>query len=330
MTFGEFLSNRLGRVFIQLIFAAVAAFFLVATGTQAGIILLLFLVFLLVFAATQLFDFFRQKSRLHELEAIMEGLDQKYLFTECVPMPKELYEKKIFDLVRRAGRSMIGTVSDAQIAQREYREYVEGWVHEIKTPITAAGLICRNAEDDIRRKLTRELGQIEAYVERTLFYARAESPEKDFIIRQTVLSELVAQAIDHHRVLLMQSGIRMEMEELEQEVFTDSKWVIFILGQLLQNAIRYRGENPVVSFSAKKFGKQIHLTVSDNGIGIPEYELPRVFDRGFTGSNGRSRGGSTGMGLYLCKKLADCLEIDIRITAKEGRGTAVTLSFYHA
>ena len=177
---------------------------------------------------------------------------------------------------------MIGTVSDAQIAQREYREYVEGWVHEIKTPITAAGLICRNAEDDIRRKLTRELGQIEAYVERTLFYARAESPEKDFIIRQTVLSELVAQAIDHHRVLLMQSGIRMEMEELEQEVFTDSKWVIFILGQLLQNAIRYRGENPVVSFSAKKFGKQIHLTKSKiffsySSFGIGTHSVNKYF-----------------------------------------------------
>ena len=141
------------------------------------------------------------------------------------------------------------------------------------------------------------------------------------------LREQIADLTLENNSLLQE---RYELEELEQEVFTDSKWVIFILGQLLQNAIRYRGENPVVSFSAKKFGKQIHLTVSDNGIGIPEYELPRVFDRGFTGSNGRSRGGSTGMGLYLCKKLADCLEIGIRITAKEGRGTAVTLSFYHA
>ena len=100
-----------------------------------------------------------------------------------------------------------------------------------------------------------------------------------------------------------------------------------MLGQLLQNAARYRGENPVITLSGKRLGRQVQLAVQDNGIGIPAHELPRVFDRGFTGKNGRSRGGSTGMGLYLCKRLADALEIGLQIQSTEGTGTCVTLTF---
>ena len=110
-------------------------------------------------------------------------------------------------------------------------------------------------------------------------------------------------------------------------VYTDEKWAVFILGQLLQNAARYRGTAPVITLSVKPLGKQTQLIVHDNGIGIPAHELPRVFDRGFTGSNGRNRGGSTGMGLYLCKKLAGFLELGLEIASEEGKGTTVTLTF---
>lgn len=327
MTLWEFLSDRLDRILIQAVCAAVAAFFLRATGTQSGVLAVLLLALLLVFTAAQLADFLRQRARLRELEAILEGLDQKYLFAECVPTPRSLYERRLFELTRRAGRDMTGAVSDARAAQREYREYVEGWVHEIKTPITAARLICQKLDGDTRRRLICELDQVQAHVERALFYARAESPERDCVIRQTQLSQLVAQAVGEHRALLIQSGVRVETDGLDRSVYTDGKWAAFILGQLLQNAARYRGPEPVVTISARPLGKQVQLTVADNGLGIPAQELPRVFDRGFTGSNGRARGGSTGIGLYLCKKLAVFLELGLEITSEEGRGTTVTLTF---
>jgi len=222
---------------------------------------------------------------------------------------------------------MTGAVSDAQASQREYREYVERWVHEIKTPLTAARLICRELDGDIRRKLTAELSQIEAHVERALFYARAENPEQDCLLRQVDLGKIAAQAIENHRSLLIQSGVQVATEELDCTVYTDEKWAVFILGQLLQNAASYRGEAPVITISAAPLGKQVRLTVSDNGIGIPAHELPRVFERGFTGSNGRIRGGSTGMGLYLCKKLAGFLELGLEIASEEGKRTTVTLTF---
>lgn len=327
MTAGEFIFDRLGRMILRLTFLFAAAAFLLGTGTQSGVITLLLIVCLLIFLMEQLSDFWRAKKRLNELQAIMHELDQRYLFTECAPSPHDLYERKLFDLLRLSGKSMIEAVSGAQAAQKEYREYIEQWVHEIKTPITAAKLICRNTDNDTRRKLSKELAQIDAHVERALFYARAENPEKDFIISKTKLSIICEEAIQTHRTLLIQNGVRVETEKLDESIYTDGKWVSFMLGQFLQNAARYHGENPVVILSGKRLGQQIQLTVWDNGIGISAHELPRVFDRGFTGRNGRIRGGSTGMGLYLCKRLADALEIGLQIQSIEGAGTCVTLTF---
>ena len=327
MTLLEFLSDRLERLTLQLICIGLAALFLFATGTQPGVLIILLFVLLFIFAAAQIYDFSRQRVYLRELDSILDSLDQKYLFAECVPPPQNLYARRLFNLTLRAGRAMTGAVSDAQASQREYREYVERWVHEIKAPITASRLICRELDGGTRRRLMAELSQIEAHVERALFYARAENPEQDCLFRQIELEKIAVQAIENHRSLLIQNGIRVEMENMNCAVYTDEKWAVFILGQLLQNAARYRGSEPVITLSAKLLGRQAQLIVHDNGIGIPAHELPRVFERGFTGSNGRIRGGSTGIGLYLCRKLAVFLELELRMDSQEGAGTTVTLTF---
>lgn len=326
MTAREFISDRLGRMVLRLALLFAVAAFLFLTGTQPGIIILLLIICLLLFLCEQSTDFWRTKKRLEELQAIMQDLDQRYLFCECVS-PQNLYERKLFNLLRLSGKSMIETVSDVQAAQKEYREYIEQWVHEIKTPITSAKLICRNTDSNTRSRLAQELAQIDAHVERALFYARTESPEKDFIISKTALSAICEEAIQNHKTLLIQNGIRIETQNLDEIVYTDRKWVSFMLGQFLQNAARYHGENPVITLSGKRLGRHVQLAVKDNGIGISTHELPRVFDRGFTGRNGRNRGGSTGMGLYLCKRLADALEIGLEIQSAEGQGTCVTLTF---
>lgn len=327
MTVREFLADRLVYLIVRMFGMAAAAVFLLATGTGYGIVYIICTVWLLLFTAGQGRDFFRYRRHLKELENIMEGLDRKYLFAECAPKPQSAYERRLFHLNRRSGKSMIESVSDAHASQREYREYVESWVHEIKTPLTAARLLCRGAEPELRRKLTHELTMIDNHVERALFYARAESPEKDFLIRRTSLAEITTKAIAHHQSLLIESGVRIETEDLNHTVYTDSKWAAFILGQLLQNAVRYRSASPVISISALQQGSLVQMTFYDNGIGIPPGELSRVFDRGFTGSNGRSRGGSTGIGLYLCRRLSDFLQIDIRIQSEESRGTWAFLTF---
>lgn len=327
MTITEFLSDRLRRLLFQAVFVIIAAGFLSFTGTNTGVLILLLAVWFFTLICVQTYDFLKYRAHLSELESIMDNLDEKYLFAECIPRSDNLYERRLFALARKSGQSMIQAVSDAQASSREYREYVESFVHEIKAPITAARLVSRHAEPETYRKLMEELSRIEAHVERALFYARLESPEKDFLIRQISSSQIVSRSIERYQSLLVQSGFRIETDNLEQIIYTDEKWAEFIFGQLLQNAVRYRSEFPVIRISAKQSGSQTIVTVSDNGIGIPAHELPRIFDRGFTGSNGRSRGGSTGMGLYLCRRLSDRMETELQIASQEGKGTQVTLTF---
>lgn len=328
MTIYEFLSDRLRRLLLQLSAAAASFTFLLLTGTQASILFLLLIALSLLFLTVQIYDFLHSRTRLQELEHLLSGLNQKYLFAECISTFDSIYEQKLFALIRRSGKAMIEAVSDSQASQQEYREYIESWVHEIKSPITAAKLICQTLDNTMQRKISYELAKIDAHIERALFYARAESPERDFLIRQISLSAMVSQSIQNHQSLLIQGGIRIETDHLEETtIYTDDKWACFLLGQLLQNAVRYRSENPVITLSAKPLGQKTQLIVQDNGIGIPSHELPRVFDRGFTGSNGHIRGGSTGMGLYLCKKLSDLLEINLQITSEEHHGTNIILTF---
>ena len=171
MRMSEFLADHMGQLLLRAVFAGAAVLFLLATGTAPGVAVLLLIVWLLVFTTSQVVDYLRQQARLQELEGIMDSLDKQYLFAELAPRSRTVYERRLLDFCRRAGRAMATQVSEAQAAQREYREYVESWVHEVKTPITAAGLICRNAEPEFRRRLAQELAQIEAHVERALFYA---------------------------------------------------------------------------------------------------------------------------------------------------------------
>lgn len=327
MTLGEFLSDRFQKIMMLIVFMLTAAVFLTAVGTSSGVVAIVLIAAFLTAGLIQISDFLKCRARMEELWAVMNGLNEKYLFAECVPQADSAYERKLFELLGRSEKAMIEAVSNAQVSQREYREYVESWVHEMKTPVTAAKLICRNTGGEAQERLLRELCLMEAHIERALFYARAESPEKDYVIRQCGLNEIVGDAIKNHQTLLIQNGVRIEVEELNYQVYTDDKWASFIIGQLLQNSARYHGTEPVITLTARSLGKQVQLLVSDNGIGIPMHELPRVFDRGFTGRNGRKRGGSTGMGLYLCSKLAGFLQIDIKIESEERGGATVSLIF---
>lgn len=300
MTIRDFLSDRLGRLLLHMVSMAALAAFLLWTGTAGGVVAIILITWALGLAVALSAAFVKERARTGELQSIMDGLDQRHLFAECVEKPKSPYERQLYTLMRQSGRAMIETVSEARAAQREYREYIESWVHEIKAPITAAQLICRSLDAEARRRLSPELAGIDSHVERTLFYARSESAEKDFLIRQTALSDIVSQSVEKHRALLIHSGLRIEVRDVEHDVFTDEKWACFMLGQLLQNAARYKGENPVITLSARQLGRQVRLIIRDNGIGIPAHELPRIFDRGFTGSNGRARGGLHRHGpLYL-------------------------------
>lgn len=327
MNFKEFFCDNISKIILNFISVAVLSVFLILTGTEKGIVSIVIITWAIVVCIVFIVNYISMKSRLNELEMIINSLDEKYLFAECVSKPKRLYEKQLFSLLRKSGKSMIETVSQSQKNQNEYQEYIESWVHEIKVPITVAQLICQNNPSDLSRKIQPAVLQIEEHVERALYYARCSSIEKDFIIQKTSLFDLVTLSLAKHKSLLIQNKVCVETDNLNAVIYTDEKWVSFILGQLLSNAVRYRREEPVIQIKGKIMGKLVQLDILDNGIGIPENEISRVFMRSFSGSNGRSRGGSTGMGLYICKKLCDFLQIRITAESKELVYTKISLIF---
>ena len=213
--------------------------------------------------------------------------------------------------------------------QEDYKEYIELWIHEIKLPIAASKMVIENNRNKVTSSIEEELEKIENYIEQALFYARSNNVEKDYIIAKANLKEIVNTTILKNKNLLITSKINLELHDLEKEVYTDSKWTIFILNQIIQNAIKYaKKEDRKIEIYAQEKKDKVILYIKDNGIGIKKGEITRVFEKGFTGENGRIiEKKSTGIGLYLCKKLCDKLRLAIELNSQKDRGTEVRIVF---
>lgn len=191
-------------------------------------------------------------------------------------------------------------------------------------------LIVENNKNAVTKSIDEELDKIEDYIEQALFYARSNNLEKDYYIKKISLNKIVNESIKKNKNAFIQEKIAIDIHDLECQVYTDSKWIVFILNQLIQNSRKYKKqeENLKIEIYAKQKAQSVVLYVKDNGIGIKEAEIIRVFEKGFTGTNGRSANKkSTGIGLYLCKKLCDKLGISIELSSVINEGTKVRLIF---
>ena len=185
-----------------------------------------------------------------------------------------------------------------------------------------------NHRTESARELEAELERIESYTEQALFYARSAHVEKDYLIRGVKLKDLVTQAVKRNKRALIAKRASIEMEGLETIVYSDEKWLAFILNQILSNSVKYADKETLkLSFTGNVGKEQITLGIKDNGRGIKSRDLDRVFEKGFTGSRGRQMDQATGLGLYLCKKLCGRLGHGIEIASTEGEGCEVRLIF---
>lgn len=259
----------------------------------------------------------------------LNDLDEKYLINEVMDKAAFAEGEMFQEILRQTEKSRYENVAKYENSQKEYKEYIELWIHEIKIPIATAKLISDNNKNEFTKRISNELDSVEDYVDQALFYARSNTVEKDYIIRKTVLSEVVSEIIRKNKNALISSRVKVDLSNLDVEVRTDGKWLSFILNQIIGNSIKYMDkEDSVIRITSYKGKENVILTIEDNGIGISEEELQRVFEKGFTGSNGRMMGKkSTGIGLYLAKKLCDKLEHNINIESEEGKGTKVSLVF---
>lgn len=303
--------------------------FLAFCGTQRNQIMLLLLAVICMTVICGAVDYRHRKCFFSQVEATLKELDAPYLISEMMPVSWRLEDRLYYDILKRSNKSVIDAIHGLEKEQKEYRDFIENWIHEVKVPLTALYLMCDNEKTENTREMRIQLRALENDVEKALFYARSEKVYQDYLIREMDLGRAVAEAVKKNSLWMIRNHIQIHTENLDGVlVYSDNKWIVFILEQLLINAVKYKkDEGAVISIRATREQHAVTLFVRDNGIGIPKAELPRVFEKGFTGSNGRTRQASTGIGLYLCRKLCKKLEIGISISSKEGEYTEAVLRF---
>lgn len=285
-------------------------------------------IFIVVLAI--LIEYKKKKDYYNELIKNIEDLKEKYLISEIIKTPNFIEGKILKDILQDTGKSMLENVNYYKNIQEDYKEYIELWIHEVKIPIAASKMIIENNKNEVTKSIDEELDKVENYTEQALFYARSNAVEKDYIINKTNLKEIVNAAILKNKTTLINEKVSMELSNLkDKEIYTDSKWAVFIINQIIQNAIKYsKKENKKIEISSQEKNDKAILYIKDNGIGIKKGEITRVFERGFTGENGRIIGQkSTGIGLYLCKKLCEKLGLGIELNSEKDKGTEVRIIF---
>ncbi|HFU6522182.1 TPA: sensor histidine kinase [Enterococcus hirae] len=241
-------------------------------------------------------------------------------------------EKLVEDYINQLIREHQEVMQEAISNQQDQKDYIDSWVHEIKVPLAASELLVRSIEFDIDDQkytlLENELAKIDEYVEQVLYYARLDSFSRDYLIQEYELKSIIQPVIRSQANYFIQKNLRYEIIGEDQRVLTDAKWVAFIFKQILSNAIKYTPDHREIIISIEKNQQGISLAIKDSGIGIPKEDLSRIFDKGFTGFNGRlSKTHSTGLGLYLAKSLAEKLGIQLLAESIVGEGTTMTLFF---
>lgn len=258
-------------------------------------------------------------------------MEEQYLnINICVPEdgePEDLVEKYYQEMVNTLFEGKAKIESDNNIARKEMLDYYSLWVHQIKTPIAAMRILLQAAEEisfEKRTELEMELFKIEQYVEMALSYIRLGNMASDLKLQWYPMDEIIKPAVKKYSKLFILKKIKLKYEPIENKILTDEKWLGLVVEQILSNALKYTNEGTISIYLEPK--KENVLVIEDTGIGIWQEDLPRVFEKGFTGYNGRTDKKSTGIGLYLCKSIVDKLNHRIYISSEVSKGTKIFLN----
>ncbi|MDY5911031.1 MAG: sensor histidine kinase [Inconstantimicrobium porci] len=328
MSIIEFIKEKSVFLSVNLILFIISAVVMVLSHVSSVIIILTACIWFLPLLLYMITDYIKWRRYFNNIEDVLSNLDKKYLLPEVMDKADSITSEKISEILKTVSRSMHENVKYYRNMQEDYREYIEAWVHEIKTPIASSKLLIENNNNEVTKKIDMQMDRIENYVEQVLYYSKSNETEKDYIIKKVSLDESVRNVIKRNYRDMIAKRIKVEMGELSSIVYSDPKWIEFILNQIVVNSIKYsKDKESMIQISSEELKNSVTLTIEDNGIGIPEKDVKRVFDKGFTGKNGRKYGKSTGIGLYLCRKLCLRLGIGISLQSEEGKYTKVIITF---
>ena len=262
--------------------------------------------------------YLQYRRRYRAAELALQGLPEA---VDRLRAPSGAVEEAYDAALRRLCAMLAKSETDRQRQRIENADYFTMWIHQIKTPIAAMQLILREQDDARSRELLAELFRIDQYAEMALTYARLESPTTDLVLRRCAVEPIVRSVVRQYAGQFVRRHVALRCEIEPVCALTDEKWLAFILGQLLSNAVKYT-ENGTVTV---RVTKELVLSVSDTGIGIAPEDLPRIFEKGFTGYNGRAGRKSTGRGMYLSRCAAEKLGHRISVQSAPGQGTTVSV-----
>lgn len=273
-------------------------------------------------------NYYRRKNFYDRLKSNLENLSKKYLILETLPESNTYEQKILIESLYEINKSMIENINEYQKNINEFKEFVEAWIHEVKIPISSMVLKCHNNKDKYDKNFFSLIRKLDSSIDEVLYYVRSEDTEKDFSITEVSLKDSVKNVIIKNKDDLLDNNITFESNINNIKVFSDKKWLEFIINQIINNSIKYKKDkDSIIKISSYDTKESTVLEIYDNGIGIPSKDIVRVFDKTFTGSNGRDKIKSTGMGLYIVKKLCNKLGHDISISSKEKEYTKVIIKF---
>lgn len=305
------------RAFTALLFAVFTAIFALIFSLydmEAEAVLYAAALCFLVAAVLLACRFARYFREHRKRQRILKNIEIEY---DKLPEGRTLAEKDYLDMIGELGRINIGHLTEYKEKEQENIDYYTTWVHQIKTPISVMRMILQSEDTDEHRELEAELFRVEQYVEMVLCYLRLGSTSTDYVFCECDLDGIIREAIHKYASSFVRKRIRLNYKSTDIKVLTDEKWLLFIIEQLLSNALKYTNGGAItISVSRDKV-----LTIEDTGIGIAPEDLPRIFEKGFTGYNGRADKKSTGLGLYLCRETAKRLSVAITAESEPGIGT---------
>ncbi|MEA4828340.1 MAG: sensor histidine kinase [Clostridium sp.] len=266
------------------------------------------------------YDFIKYYKKHNELciieEQINTGLDR-------MPLANNLIEADYQNILRALYNQSMELISKIDIKHAEMIDYYTLWAHQIKTPIAAMRLLLQSNNTEENKELLTQTFIIEQYVEMVLGYLKIDGATSDLLFQNYNLLDIVRQSVRKYAYMFIRKNIVLELKEMDCTVLTDEKWLVFVIEQILSNALKYTNSGKISIYMENTEAKV--LVIEDTGIGIAEEDLPRVFEKGFTGYNGRMDKKATGIGLYLCKKILDKLSHKITIESKINVGTTVKI-----
>lgn len=328
MSLKDYLKSKVGTIFLNVLATIVLSVFLLSIGNEVNAIMIIVLSWIVILFVYFFIAYRKRKDYFELVEKSISKIDKKYLISEVLEVPPFIEAEPYYYLLKKSSKSMREEINKERLRLKEYKEYIEQWIHEVKTPISLIKLIEENNRTTTSSAILMQLEEIDRYVDQALFYARSEDVDKDYLVKEISLEYCINNVITRNKQGFILNDIDIDIDNIDRTVYCDSKWLEFILNQIIVNAIKYRNDkNPKVKVYVMDIKNGIKLIVEDNGIGIPSDELERVFEKGFTGNVGRLNSKSTGIGLYLCKKLCEKLGLLIDIESEINNYTKVIITF---